>query len=60
MQGADSIIATLDDISVIKIDVRIPEIYLNILKKNLKVKVTNENLSETFDGSIETVSSRID
>jgi len=60
LQGADSIIATLDDISVIKIDVRIPEIYLNILKKNLKVKVTTENLNEIFDGSIETVSSRVD
>ena len=60
LQGADSIIATLDDISVIKIDVRIPEIYLNILKKNLRVKVTTENLNETFDGSIESVSSRVD
>jgi hypothetical protein len=60
LQGAESIIATLDDISVIKIDVRIPEIYLNILKKNLKVKVTTENLNETFDGSIESVSSRVD
>jgi membrane fusion protein (multidrug efflux system) len=40
--------------------VRIPEIYLNILKKNLKVKVTTENLNEIFDGSIETVSSRVD
>lgn len=60
LQGAESIIATLDDISEIKIDIRIPEIYLNILKKNLNVKITTENLNETFNGTIETVSSRVD
>ena len=39
--GEDSIIATLDDIETIKLDIKVPESYLNILKKDLKIKNPN-------------------
>ena len=58
--GEDSIIATLDDIETIKIDIKIPESYLNILKKDLKIKASSESFSEIFTGTLETVSARVD
>jgi membrane fusion protein (multidrug efflux system) len=58
--GDESIIATLDDIDVIKVDVKIAENYSSILKKNLKVEATSDDLIETFNGTLETISSRID
>jgi len=38
--GEDSIIATLDDIETIKLDIKVPESYINILKKDLKIKAS--------------------
>ena len=58
--GEDSIIATLDDIENIKLDIKVPEIYSSILKKNLKIKATSESLNETFFGNLDVISSRID
>jgi membrane fusion protein (multidrug efflux system) len=58
--GDESIIATLDDIDVIKVDVKIAENYSSILKKNLKVEATSDDLIETFNGTLETISSRVD
>ncbi len=58
--GEQSIIATLDDISYIKIDANIPENYLPALKKNLKVKITSNEIKDEFIGNIETISARID
>ena len=58
--GEDSIIATLDDIEIIKIDIKVPESYLNILKKDLKIKASSEAFKETFNGNLDTVSARID
>ena len=40
--GEDSIIATLDDIETVKVDIKIPESYLSILKKNLRIKANSE------------------
>ena len=58
--GEDSIIATLDDIETVKIDIKIPEGYLNILKKDLKIKASSEAFKEIFYGNLETVSARVD
>jgi len=58
--GEDSIIATLDDIETIKLDIKVPESYLNILKKDLKIKASSESFSEIFTGTLETVSARVD
>jgi membrane fusion protein, multidrug efflux system len=58
--GEDSIIATLDDIETIKLDIKVPESYLNILKKDLKIKASSESFSEIFTGTLGTVSARVD
>ena len=58
--GEDSIIATLDDIENIKLDIKVPESYSNILKRNLKIKATSESLNETFFGNLDVISSRVD
>jgi membrane fusion protein (multidrug efflux system) len=52
--GEDSIIATLDDIETVNIDIKIPESYLNILKKDLKIKASSEAFKEVFYGNLET------
>ena len=58
--GEDSIIATLDDIETIKLDIKVPESYLNILKKDLKIKASSEAFSDIFSGTLDTVSARVD
>jgi membrane fusion protein (multidrug efflux system) len=58
--GDESIIATLDDIDVIKVDVKIAENYSNILKRNLRVEATSDDLQKTYSGTLETISSRVD
>ncbi len=58
--GEDSIIATLDDIENIKLDIKVPESYSSILKKNLKIKATSESVNETFFGNLDVISSRVD
>jgi len=59
--GSDeSIIATLDDIDSVKVDVKIPENYSSILKRNLRVEASTDDLQEKFTGTLETVSSRVD
>ena len=58
--GEDSIIATLDDIESIKLDIKVPESYSSILKRNLKIKATSESLNETFFGNLDLISSRVD
>ncbi len=58
--GEDSIIATLDDIENIKLDIKVPESYSGILKRNLKIKATSESVNETFFGNLDVISSRVD
>ena len=58
--GEDSIIATLDDIENIKLDIKVPESYSSILKRNLKIKATSESVNETFFGNLDVISSRVD
>jgi membrane fusion protein (multidrug efflux system) len=57
----DTIITTLDDISIIKVDFKVPEKYLAQLTLNMKVLTHNAAYpNETFLGKVTHVSSRID
>jgi membrane fusion protein (multidrug efflux system) len=56
----ESVIASLDAISVLKIDIKLPENYFGILKKGLKVEARSEAFKETFNGKINVISSRVD
>ena len=58
--GDDSIIATLDDIKKLKVDIKVPENYLGILKTGLRIEAKSSAFQETFSGSVETISSRVD
>ena len=57
----NSIIVTLDDISTIFSDLKIPEIYAGILKKGLPIEAKFASYkNKTYKGEIESVASRID
>ena len=57
-----SVITTLDDTSTMKVDFDVPEIFLSVgLKPGLAVKAKSAAYpDESFDGSIESVDSRVD
>ena len=57
----NTIILTLDDSKKILCDLKIPEVYLAILKKGLKLRATfSAYKDKTYDGKIESVASRVD
>lgn len=57
----NSIITTLDDISIIKVDFKVPEKYLAHLATAMKVLAQNDAYPEhTFVGKVTHISSRID
>ena len=58
--GENSIIANLDDIKFLKVDIKLPENYFSIIKKDLKVLATTGAYNETFNGTITSISSRVD
>ena len=58
--GTDSFILTLDDISSVMLDIKVPESYLSILKAGLDVNIKSDSYQKKFKGIIESVSSRID
>jgi len=58
--GENSIIANLDDIKFLKLDIKLPENYLGVIKQGLKVEVSTDAFPKTFKGIIETISSRVD
>ena len=58
--GSSSLIITLDDLKKIVIDIKVPENYVSVLKKGLKVEISNSAFNKTFNGQIESVSSRVD
>jgi membrane fusion protein, multidrug efflux system len=58
--GSNSLIITLDDLKKIVIDIKVPENYVNVLKKGLKAEISNSAFNKTFNGKIESVSSRVD
>ncbi len=59
--GTDSIILTLDDSKIILCDLQIPEVFVSVIKKGLKVnaKFTAYD-NKIYIGLIESVASRID
>ena len=42
------------------LDIKVPEIYLSILKPGLDVDITTDSYNKVFEGKIESVSSRVD
>ena len=58
--GSDSLIITLDDLKNIIIDFKVPENYVGVIKKNLKVEIFSSAFKKVFKGKIESVSSRVD
>jgi membrane fusion protein, multidrug efflux system len=56
-----TVITTLDDSSIIKLDFTVPESYLFILKKGLPVKASTSGLrGHAFSGKITNLDSRVD
>ena len=58
--GSNSLIITLDDLKKIVIDIKVPENYVSVLKKGLKVEISNSAFNKNFNGQIDSVSSRVD
>ena len=60
MGDSNSIIATLDDTSKLKVDIKLPENYLGILKNGLRAEATTDAFNKIFNGEVKTISSRVD
>ena len=58
--GTESFILTLDDTTSILLNIKVPEIYLNILKPGLSAEVKSDSFEKKFYGTVESVSSRVD
>ena len=58
--GTESFILTLDDNSSIILNIKVPEIYLKILKPGLVAEVRSDAFDKIFYGKIDSVSSRVD
>ena len=58
--GSESLIITLDDLKKVVIDIKVPENYVSALKPGLKAEITSSAFDKVFNGSVETISSRID
>jgi len=59
--SVNTIILTLDDSKKILCDLKIPEVYAAVLKKNLKLNAKfSAYKDKTYDGTIESVASRVD
>jgi membrane fusion protein (multidrug efflux system) len=57
----NTIILTLDDSSKVLCDLKIPEVYAAVLKKNLKLKAKfSAYKNKTYDGVVQSVASRVD
>jgi membrane fusion protein (multidrug efflux system) len=57
----NTIILTLDDSKKVLCDLKIPEVYAAILKKDLKIRAKfSAYKDKTYDGKIQTVASRVD
>jgi len=56
-----STITTLDDISIIKLDFSIPEVYLDLVSEGLELVARSSAFSDRrFDATVRTIGSRID
>ena len=58
--GTESFILTLADTSSIIMNIKVPEIYLKILKPGLIAEVRSDAFDKIFYGKIDSVSSRVD
>ena len=58
--GSNSLIITLDDLKKIVIDIKVPENYVATLKPGLKAEIKNSAFNQTFEGIVDSISSRID
>jgi len=59
--SAGTIITTLDDTSIIKLDFTVPETYLFVLERGLPVQASATGLPDrTFDGVVTNMDSRVD
>ena len=58
--GSSSLLITLDDLKKIVIDIKVPENYVGVLKRNLKAEISSSAFNSVFKGKVETVSSRVD
>ena len=58
--GTESFILTLDDTSSIILNIKVPEIYLKILKPGLIAEFRSDAFDKIFYGKIDSVSSRVD
>ena len=58
--GTESCFLTLDDTSSIILNIKVPEIYLKILKPGLVAEVRSDAFDKIFYGKIDSVSSRVD
>lgn len=56
----NSIIATLDDSKKLKVDIKLPENYVGILRNGLKVQAKTDAFNKIFNGEVKTISSRVD
>jgi len=56
-----TVITTLDDTSIIKLDFTVPETYLYVLKRGLKISARTVGLpGRTFEGTVANIGSRVD
>lgn len=56
-----TLITTIDDLNVMKLDFSVPEIFLSTLKSGVKVQATSEAYpGQIFEGRVTSVDSRID
>lgn len=56
-----TVITTIDDLSIIKVDFEVPALYLQDLRTGLKVNGTVEGLAgRTFSGEVATVNTQVD
>lgn len=56
-----TVVTTIDDLSIIKVDFEVPALYLQDLKPGLKVNGTVEGLpGRTFSGEVATVNTQVD
>jgi membrane fusion protein (multidrug efflux system) len=58
---SDTVITTLDDTTIIKLDFTVPETYLGVLKSGMKVAARSPAYPDRiFNGSVSAISSRVD
>ncbi|QOL26947.1 efflux RND transporter periplasmic adaptor subunit [Thalassotalea sp. LPB0316] len=58
--SAGDVITSLDDLSQVKVDFKIPERFFTTLKVGQKVEATNAAYQEVFVGKVSSIDSRID